>query len=270
MIVRTPHRDRFVVIDKTALEDSRLSWRARGLLAYLLTKPDNWRVLVAQLVSAGPDGRTSVRAGLTELESAGYITRSQGRRDGGQWDSADVQVFEKPQVTTAVGKPDSGRDQEQCTHEVTKVQVATAVGFPDDGFADAGKTPPSENRLIVKTENSFSPCVRDALQLIAERRCAETREAGLIRNERAYRRAVLADVRAEHGSAVAALIAANPRITTEEVAAMIEPHDVDRAVHAPDPSSIADAERRRAAWSSAHPGEGVPLLSAFMAEEVTL
>jgi len=39
MIVRTPNRDRFTIIDKRALEDDRLSWRARGLLAYLLSKP---------------------------------------------------------------------------------------------------------------------------------------------------------------------------------------------------------------------------------------
>lgn len=31
----------FVMMDKTFLEDTRLSFKAKGILAYLLNKPDN-------------------------------------------------------------------------------------------------------------------------------------------------------------------------------------------------------------------------------------
>jgi hypothetical protein len=33
-------RHPYAQIDKTPLLDTRLSWKARGILAYLLTKPD--------------------------------------------------------------------------------------------------------------------------------------------------------------------------------------------------------------------------------------
>ena len=72
MIIRTPNRNRYTIISKVPLEDGRLSWKARGLLSYLLSKPDNWTVVVAHLVKEAPDGRDSVRAGLRELEDAGY------------------------------------------------------------------------------------------------------------------------------------------------------------------------------------------------------
>ena len=32
----------FVMMDKSFLEDTRLSYKAKGILAYLLSKPDNW------------------------------------------------------------------------------------------------------------------------------------------------------------------------------------------------------------------------------------
>jgi hypothetical protein len=38
-IVRAPRRHRFVIIDQRAVEETRLSWAARGLLGYLLSRP---------------------------------------------------------------------------------------------------------------------------------------------------------------------------------------------------------------------------------------
>ncbi|MFW2440514.1 MAG: hypothetical protein ACN4GR_14220 [Arenicellales bacterium] len=45
-IIRATRRDRYVTIEQHVIEDARLSWAARGLLAYLLSKPDDWKVLV--------------------------------------------------------------------------------------------------------------------------------------------------------------------------------------------------------------------------------
>jgi hypothetical protein len=45
-IIRAPRRYRFVTINQDAVEDSRLSWAARGLLGYLLSRPDDWKVLI--------------------------------------------------------------------------------------------------------------------------------------------------------------------------------------------------------------------------------
>ncbi len=39
-IIRARRRQRFLIIDQRAFEDIRLSWAARGLLGYLLSRPD--------------------------------------------------------------------------------------------------------------------------------------------------------------------------------------------------------------------------------------
>ena len=96
MIIRTPNRNRYTIISKVPLEDGRLSWKARGLLSYLLSKPDNWTVVVAHLVKEAPDGRDSVRAGLRELEDAGYIRRTKKQGHDGQFDGVETEVFEEP------------------------------------------------------------------------------------------------------------------------------------------------------------------------------
>ena len=57
-IVRVGHRRHpYVVIDRRPLEDERLSWAARGLLGYLLAKPDDWQLRVSDLCRRTLQGR---------------------------------------------------------------------------------------------------------------------------------------------------------------------------------------------------------------------
>lgn len=106
-IVRAPRpASKFYVLDKQISEDKRLSWAARGLLVYLLGKPDHWKVSVAALVnetagSAKTTGRDGVYSLLRELEAAGYLRKAQGRRTGGRFDQNDYIVSESPAPLTA-------------------------------------------------------------------------------------------------------------------------------------------------------------------------
>jgi hypothetical protein len=79
-IIRAPRRHRFVVMDQRAVEDDRLSWAARGLLCYLLSRPDDWKVLVNDLRKRGNLGRDGIYRLLRELRTVGYA-RFQRQRD---------------------------------------------------------------------------------------------------------------------------------------------------------------------------------------------
>jgi hypothetical protein len=97
VIVRHPHEAKFTVIDNATLGDDRLSWKARGILAYLLSKPDGWEVMVRHLVNAAPDGRDAVLSGLRELEAIGYLVRGEQLRTAdGTFDTADTEIHERP------------------------------------------------------------------------------------------------------------------------------------------------------------------------------
>lgn len=99
-IRRAPRPDtRFYTLNKDISEDIRLSWGARGLLIYLLGKPDNWEVSVASLInqtadSGKPAGRDAVRGLLKELSSAGYLHGEKKRGDGGSFDGMSYVVCE--------------------------------------------------------------------------------------------------------------------------------------------------------------------------------
>ena len=56
----------FVTMDKGFLENPNLSWKRKGMLAYLLSKPDNWKVIVNNPEKNATDGMSSVKKGLVE------------------------------------------------------------------------------------------------------------------------------------------------------------------------------------------------------------
>ena len=97
-VIRVRKRpNNFVMLDKTFLEDDRLSFKAKGILAYLLSKPDNWKVIVGNLVKYSKDGKSAVYAGLKELKECGYYMKTPIRSEDGRrisrWEST---VYEMP------------------------------------------------------------------------------------------------------------------------------------------------------------------------------
>ncbi len=63
---------RYVAVANSTIRDTRLSFRARGVLAYLLSQPDDWNVSADRIAAAGTEGREAVRTALRELRAAGY------------------------------------------------------------------------------------------------------------------------------------------------------------------------------------------------------
>jgi hypothetical protein len=94
-IVRVEHRRHpYVVIDRRPLEDQRLSWAARGLLGYLLAKPDDWQLRVSDLCRRGDLGRDGVHSLLQQFQDFGYIRRRQLRDERGRVAGYDYTVLE--------------------------------------------------------------------------------------------------------------------------------------------------------------------------------
>ena len=84
-VIRVQKRpSNFVMMDKGFLENSGLSWKAKGMLAYLLSKPDNWKVIVKDLVSHSTDGKSAIYSGLNELKELGHYQKIAVRDESGR------------------------------------------------------------------------------------------------------------------------------------------------------------------------------------------
>lgn len=96
-MIRIEKKTNYVVMNKEALENINLSWKAKGLLAYLLSLPDDWKIYVEELQTHSKDGRDSTAAALKELIHARYIKRVQLRGSHGKFGTYQYVVYEYPQ-----------------------------------------------------------------------------------------------------------------------------------------------------------------------------
>lgn len=90
---------RYSTIPNHVFEDTRLSMEARWLLGYLLSKPDNWTVIVGDIAKKGGCGRDKARGIIKELVSIGYAEKEHPR-DGGRFSKMSLVIYDEP--TTGV------------------------------------------------------------------------------------------------------------------------------------------------------------------------
>jgi hypothetical protein len=128
---RTP----YVTLNTTALNDARLSFRAKGLHTYLMSKPDDWQVYIAQLEKESPrEGREAVSGALKELETAGYLKRERRRGEKGRMAGWDTTIYETPELA----QQDS--DDMPATENGLSDIGSTEIGLSEVGSTEVGKT----------------------------------------------------------------------------------------------------------------------------------
>lgn len=94
---------KYTTVNLTAVEDRCLSWKAKGLHLYLLSRPDAWELRYNDLVTRSKGSIYSIRSAIKELVSAGYLKIVRKRASTGRWEGREWIVSEKAQK----GKIDS-------------------------------------------------------------------------------------------------------------------------------------------------------------------
>ena len=145
MILHVKKTERFTVLANDLLRNQNLSWEARGLLSYILSFPDGWKLNVSHLVKSGgivepsTEGeKQKYRAGkekvyriLNELKASGYISGAPKRGTGGNFSGYDYVVYEEP-----VDKSDNVDNLGDIPSETCENSPQPA--FPDAAAPDAG------------------------------------------------------------------------------------------------------------------------------------
>ena len=129
-IIRTKREHSYTVVSNKIYDKNQLSWQAMGLLGYLLTKPDSWQVMVAELVNVTkdtkkPTGREGVYNIINELKEKGFISVRKNS-DG----STDYTVYDEPiqqsnQENPNQGKPNQGKPNQGKPNQAEPTLVNT-------------------------------------------------------------------------------------------------------------------------------------------------
>jgi len=162
--------NKFAIIRNEVLQDDRLSFRARGILAAILSRPDNWRCSAWDLANEATEGRRAILTALTELETHGYLVRSKSQGTDGRWSTSSY-IYDYPVDKVVDNSVDKG---------VTEVRLPN-LGSPNLGERTllqvldkeldkkAPKPPKSHVRIICPDHKLERPCRSCAADLKAKK-----------------------------------------------------------------------------------------------------
>lgn len=118
-----PSRNKFTTFSNAAFEIEDLSWKAKGIWAYLMSRPDNWKPSVAHLTKNFPGGKFMVYGAFEELKRVGLCTMQIVRNQDGTIQGTEYIIHEIP--------------LKEC--------------LPHSGFPHAGK-PSADKQTLIKTD----------------------------------------------------------------------------------------------------------------------
>ncbi len=140
-ILRAPTRPHgFAVIDRRTLADERLSWAARGLLAYLLSLPDDWQVRPGHLAGRAPCSDYRLRQALAELQACGYARVQRRRRRDGKLAGSTWLIAERPELL----EPDEAEPDEEEPDEAEPDEEEPDEAEPDEEEPDEAEPDEAE------------------------------------------------------------------------------------------------------------------------------
>ncbi|QDQ03176.1 DnaD domain protein [Lysinibacillus fusiformis] len=179
-IVRVEKNKDYTIINNTSIQDKRLSWKAKAIHVFMLSKPDDWTFYNEEIQKWAKDGKDSFLAGLKELQRFGYVKKERRRIEGGKFDYVTI-VYEVPCMvsphtenplpdTPYAGKPSMDKPltenpQLLSTYTLSTDSLSTNKQNNND---DDSKTPAYANtQLKQKPPNAFEFYERNNFGLLA-------------------------------------------------------------------------------------------------------
>lgn len=158
----------YTVINNSIFRERGMSFKTKGLLAFMFSLPDTWDYSIRGLVALSRDGRDAVNAAIKEAEQYGYLVRYINRSNNGCYSGMQWDIYQEPQGRAVNDPPlDMKAQKSPCLY-----------GFhpqPDNPFTDNPVTvnplpvnqPQSiTNILSIKQSSTQSSSVPDIIQLI--------------------------------------------------------------------------------------------------------
>jgi len=195
----------FSAIDNALLEDKRLSFGARGLLCYLLSKPDSWEVNINHLIAQSPTGRDYIYARLSELQRFGYAEKTYGggktgwvirekpdpenptKRAASNPENPDPENPDPENPTLVITETTSNTERESNTEKNKvrgkKIHGISLVDLPEDISSEVATEFIQHRKLIKKplTQKAFDRAMKIAAGASAHRgrvQCSRARRDG--------------------------------------------------------------------------------------------
>jgi hypothetical protein len=127
MIIRREKNKNYSIISNECFKDINISARAKGIYAYVMTLPDDWKISKKELNNHFTEGQKAIDTAFKELKDRGYIEQIRVQKDNGQFQGSEY-IFHEFSINN------------NNSHKTSKTDIAFSADSAGNGV--------SENRRV--------------------------------------------------------------------------------------------------------------------------
>lgn len=142
---------RYATIPNNILNCKDISFRAKGIWAYIYSKPDGWNFSAKKIALQSKEGVDAVRNAIKELENQHLLKRTKFQNELGHWD-IEYLLLEYSVGKPCAGKPNDGKPYNGKTTNISKKEYS--------------KKDIVKKKEII-SENKFSQDIKTILELFS-------------------------------------------------------------------------------------------------------
>ena len=162
--IRKHPQGQFVTLQRDPLLNFKLSFKARGLWAYLMTFPDSWEARPKHIANnSAHDGITAIRSALKELEQVGLakLVRdrdTEGNFSGSRWDVFEsVSLSEMEMQETSISEDGDSGFRSLRKSEIRETDTNKRIIEEDSRIKDYDREETHPATLIYIEETGIDP-----------------------------------------------------------------------------------------------------------------
>lgn len=150
------HERGFVIIDNDVADDMRLSFAARGIHHYMLTRPADWRFSADRIARASSgEGRQRVQKALRELEAAGYLRRDVVSGYGGKLSTVVTVSDRSIPEWSQLGAERITKRSSAAQHREQPAETNVSAAHTEGRFSTSGENTPKTHPDLPAETNVF-------------------------------------------------------------------------------------------------------------------
>ena len=157
----------YTVMSNHHLQNHSLSLKAKGLMSFMLSLPEDWDYTMTGLARLSSDGISAVRSCVRELEEHGYLKRRRVRDENGHFADTEYTIIEIPESL------DNQENSPVCENRTLAENVEGAAESPICENPTLDKpilgNPPLENRTQQNTNIQKTKLTKDMIDAMRAR-----------------------------------------------------------------------------------------------------
>jgi hypothetical protein len=150
---------RYGQVPNSILNDGEISLRAKGLFAFLQSKPDDWKFSIGRISKQSKEGKSAIRSALNELEAMGFLRRTAVKNRNGKFIGYDYELSDLP---SSENRTMAGENDDTPLSDLPSSEKPSSEKPSSENYDTLSKKDLSKQELVKKKKDIVAQSATDS------------------------------------------------------------------------------------------------------------